>query len=104
MTTIRSNQKASDAEIIRLNSLGYSLKAIGKRLGCHPTTVAHRLKDLGVEAANTRRAFMEVIYDGLPQTQVEWLADQLGPHLSIHAFVKNLLVNAYARRHSKENP
>jgi hypothetical protein len=96
MTTAnRPNRKASDEDLIKLNSVGLSLATVGEILKCHPSTVTLRLKDLGVEPADTRRAFMEDIYFSLSLAQQEWLADQLGPNLSIKDFVKHLLVQAF---------
>lgn len=88
----RPNRKATDADIIRLNSLGYSLGRIASELGVHPTTITLRLENLGIAPADTRRTFMEGILDGLTSTQRDWLANQLGPHLSIRDLVKSLLV------------
>lgn len=94
----RPNRKASDQDIIKLNSVGLSLGTIGGQLDCHPTTITLRLKALGVAPADTRRAFMEDVYNGLSSDQQEWLADQLGPHLSIKDFVKSLLVDKYVAK------
>lgn len=91
----RPNRKASDEDIIRLNSVGLSLKTIGKQLGCHPTTVTLRLAALGIEPADTRRAFMEDIYKELSPTQQDWLAQQLGPRISIKDFVHNLVIEKF---------
>lgn len=91
----RPNRKASDHDIIRLNSVGLSLRAIGKKLGCHPTTITLRLDALGIAPANTRRAFMEEIYNGLSSDQQDWLESQLGPKLSIQDFLSNLIVQRY---------
>jgi hypothetical protein len=91
----RPNRKASDEDLIRLNSLGLSLATIGETLGCHPTTVTLRLKELGVEPADTRRSFMEGVYKSLSHKQQEWLADQLGPHFSVQDYIKNLLVKEF---------
>lgn len=88
----RPNRKASDADIIRLNSLGRSLGTIAKTLNVHPTTITLRLQNLGIEPADTRRTFMEGILDSLTPSQENWLASQLGPHLSIKDYVQNLLV------------
>lgn len=93
----RPNRKASDADIIRLNSVGLSLSTIATALGAHPTTITLRLKKLKVDPADTRRAFMEDIVRQLPTEQVDWLADQLGPHLSIKDFIRNLLVKEFIR-------
>ena len=87
----RVNRKASDGEIVRLNSLGLSLATIGKELGCHPTTVTLRLQALNIEPADTRRTFMEGIVLSLSPKQRENLADKLGPHLSIKDYVRNLI-------------
>lgn len=96
MSTVnRVNRKASDSDIIRLNSVGLSLSTIGKMLGCHSTTITLRLQSLGIEPADTRRSFMEEVYQGLAPVQQEWLASQLGPHHSIKDFVKSLLVNQF---------
>ena len=91
----RPNRKTTDQDIIRLNSVGLSLRTIGKILGCHPTTITLRLNDLGVPPANTRRAFMEEIYNQLSNDQKLWLESQLGPKLPIKDFILNLLVQRY---------
>jgi hypothetical protein len=91
----RPNRKASDADIVRLNSLGRSLGTVAKKLGVHPTTITLRLQNLGIEPADTRRTFMEGILDSLSEAQEEWLSKQLGPHLSIKDYVQNLLVKDY---------
>lgn len=98
----RPNRKASDEDIIRLNSVGLSLKTIGKELGCHPTTIVLRLGALGIPPADTRRAFMEDIYKQLPPDQQAWLAEQLGPTISIKDFVHNLLVERYLTTKNKQ--
>lgn len=99
----RSNRKADDEDIIRLNSVGLSLATIANLLGCHPTTITLRLKSLGVEPADTRRAFMEDIFRTLSGPNQEWLADQLGPHLTIKEYVKQLIVKAYHERNQEKD-
>lgn len=94
-SVFRSNRKATDADIIRLNSVGLSLYTIANLLNCHHTTVTQRLKSLNIPPADTRRAFMEDVLSNLSVAQMDWLADQLGPHLSIKQFITNLLVKAY---------
>lgn len=91
----RPNRKASDSDIVRLNSVGLSLGTIAELLRCHPTTITLRLKQLKIEPADTRRTFMEDIYNSLSTDQQEWLADQLGPHLSVKDYIKNLLVKDF---------
>ena len=97
-TVFRSNRKANDDDIIRLNSVGLSLSTIAEILGCHHTTITQRLRSLGIPPADTRRAFMEDIIGKLTTQQVDWLADELGPHLSVKDFVTNLLVEEYIRK------
>lgn len=91
----RPNRKATDEDIVRLNSVGLSLSTIAKVLDCHPSTITLRLKSLGVAPADTRRTFMEDVFTGLTTPQQDWLADQLGPHLSIKDYVRNLLAKEY---------
>lgn len=96
MSSVRySRRKASDEDIIKLNSLGLSLTTIGKILGCHPTAVTNRLKTLGIEPADTRRSFMEEVLNHLNDSQKEWLADQLGPHHTIKDYIRSLLVKEF---------
>lgn len=91
----RHNRKATDEDIIRLNGVGFSLTTIGRLLGVHPTTITLRLKSLGIEPADTRRAFMEDIFMGLSLPQQQWLISQMGPDASIKDFVTSLLVNQF---------
>ena len=61
-TVYRPNRKATDADIIRLNSVGLSLSTIAGLFGCHPATISLRLKALNVAPADTRRSFMEDVF------------------------------------------
>lgn len=94
--------KTRDQDIIRLNSVGLSLSTIGKQVGCHPTTVTGRLKELGVQPADTRRAFMEDIVRSMSEDQIEWLADQLGPTINIKDFIRNLIVSEFVTAKMKK--
>ena len=96
----RANRKATDADIIRLNSVGLSLATIANALQVHPTTVTLRLKSLGIPPADTRRSFMEDVFLQLHPQEQEWLADQLSASMSIKDFVK-LLIQA---KYKQENP
>ena len=91
-------KKLNDAEVIGLNSVGISLAGIAKRLNCHHTTVTARLTALSVPPADTRRSFMEDIFDGLSPKQQEWLMSQLGPSHSVKDFVKSLIIKDYIRK------
>ncbi|MNE69256.1 hypothetical protein D3C80_1649710 [compost metagenome] len=97
-TVYRVNRKASDADVIRLNSVGLSLATVAKVIGCHPTTVTLRLKRLGVEPADTRRTFMEDVFLRLDLSQQEWLADELERQdISVKTFVYRLIQQAYVQ-------
>ena len=97
----RPNRKASNEDIIRLNSVGLSLSTIAEQLDCHPSTITIRLATLGIAPADTRRTFMEDIYLALPEIQQAWLAEQLGPNISVKDFVKNLITEKYISHLSK---
>ena len=103
MSTVhRSNRKASDEDVLRLNSVGLSLATVAKVVGCHPTTVTLRLKSLGVDPADTRRTFMEDVFLRLTPDQQEWLADELkAQNISVKTFVFRLIQQAYS---CKGNP
>lgn len=97
-SVLRTNRKATDYEIIRLNSVGLSLATVGKILNCHPTTIKIRLDQLNIPPSDTRRAFMEDVLSGLSTNQMDWLADQLGPHISVKDYVRNLLVKEFMNK------
>lgn len=100
----RPNRKATDAEILELNSLGLSLSTIGEKLGCHPTTVTLRLKSLNVRPADTRRAFMEDIFNDMSPSQQKWLTSQVAPHTPIKDFVANLILQKFIASGDGKNP
>ena len=91
-------KKISDDDVIAFNSVGISLGGIAEKLNCHHTTVTARLKVLGIPPADTRRAFMEDVYDRLSPAQQQWLIDQLGPSHSVKDFVRSLIIKEYTRR------
>lgn len=97
-SAVAYSRKASDLDIIRLNSVGLSLSRISRDLGIHHTTVTHRLKILNIAPADTRRAFMEDIFDSLSLQQQEWLLNQLGSGYSIKDMVKSLMVKEFVMR------
>lgn len=99
---VRAGRKVNDEDIVQLNSVGLSLGTIANLLDCHPTTITLRLKALGVEPADTRRSFMEDIYMSLPPNQQRWLVGQLGPHVSIKDFIKNMLVEKFISSNTGE--
>lgn len=96
----RQNRKASDQDIVNLNNIGLSLRSIGERLGVHHSSVKTRLESLNIPPADTRRAFMEDIYDGLTPGQQEWLGDQLDSGRPIKSYVRELIIAHHARQTS----
>lgn len=96
-SVLRVNRKTTDADIIRLNSVGMSLATIALQLGCHPTTITARLHSLKICPADTRRSFMEDVLTSLTPEQREWLADQLCAGVNIKDYVKTLIVDRYLR-------
>ncbi len=100
----RANRKATDEDIVRLNSVGLSLATIGKILGCHQTTIKVRLEQLGIRPADTRRTFMEDIYNALPEAQKRWLESELSGHHSVKDYIKGLLTKAFIKETSNDFP
>ena len=96
-TVYRPNRKATDADIIMLNSVGLSLATIAQELGCHPTTITLRLRALGIPPADTRRTFMEDVFKTLSTEQQQWLINQLSSAISVKDFVTNLLVQEFQK-------
>lgn len=90
--------KVPDDILIKLNDLGLSLKRIGELTGYHHSTVKLRLKELGVEPVDTRRAFMDRIYGQLTIPQREWLAEEINLGQPISAFIRMLIVEKYNNR------
>lgn len=104
-TVYRANRKASDEDVLRLNSVGLSLSTVANTLGCHPTTVTLRLKSLGVEPADTRRTFMEDVFLRLAPAEQEWLADYLrDQNMCVKTFVFLLLQQAYQNLQNQGKP
>lgn len=99
----RANRKASDADIIRLNSVGLSLATIARALDCHPTTITLRLKSLKIPPADTRRSFMEDVFLQLSLDEQEWLANSLSASMSIKDFVKKLIQEKHAEVSNQGN-
>jgi hypothetical protein len=94
-------KKANDNDIVNLNNVGISLCGIAERLKLHHTTITYRLKQLGIQPVDTRRAFMEDIYESLSPMQRAWLMDQLSPGYSVKEYVRSLLIREFMDRPPK---
>lgn len=90
--------RVGDEIIIKLNDLGLSLKSIGKITGYHWTTVKLRLAENGLKPSDTRRSFMEDIYEKLTPEQRDWLYLELNPGQPISAYIRMLIVSAFNNR------
>lgn len=101
--TIRRPRKLSDQEVIRLNRMGLPLSSIAKKLGVNTSSVGSRLATLGVKPADTRRAFMEDIYNDLSEEQRDKLSDQLEGYPSVKSFMKTLLVSHLNQTQKAQN-
>lgn len=103
-TVYRANRKATDADIIRLNSVGLSLATIARALDCHPTTITLRLRSLKIPPADTRRSFMEDIFLSLTLEQQEWLANQVET-TAVKDYVKQLIIDRFEQdKNQGSNP
>ena len=90
-----TQRKSNDNDIVNLNNVGLSLCGIAKRLDLHHTTITYRLKTLGISPVDTRRAFMEDIYESLTPSQQGWLIDQLSPGYTVKDFIRSLLIREF---------
>lgn len=100
-TVYRANRKATDADIIRLNSVGLPLATIARALDCHPTTITLRLRSLKIPPADTRRSFMQDIFLSLTLEQQEWLANQVEGS-DIKSYVKQLILDKHAESEANQ--
>ena len=50
---------------------------------------------MNIAPADTRRAFMESIYESFSLEQKLWLESQLGPHISVKDYIRNLLIKNF---------
>lgn len=98
----RYNRKTDDVLITELNSVGLSLAGIGKRMGVHHTTIKHRLNNMGIEPFDTRRSFMEDIFDSLTLQQQRWLISQLGPDYSIKSYLRQLILREFLMERTRD--
>jgi hypothetical protein len=96
--TSNYQRKADDNRIVELNNVGLSLTRIGELLNVHHTTVKYRLKALGIEPADTRRSFMEGIFESLSPSQQQWLIGKLHPGFTAKDLIRSMLVKEFINR------
>lgn len=90
--------RVPDETLIKLNDLGLSLKRIGEITGYHFTTIHVRFRELGIIPTDTRRAFMDEVYQKLTPAQREWLAEEINLGQPIGSFIRMLIIEKYNNR------
>lgn len=93
-----------DLDIIRLNNVGLSLLTISQIIGCHPSTITHRLRKLGITAMDTRKAFMENVIAELTEDEQQWLVEILDERqLNIKELIVKLIKHKYSQVQEAKN-
>lgn len=93
-----------DSHILRLNAVGLSLATIAEIIGCHPSTVTHRLKKLNIPPIDSRRAFMEDIIASLSDEEQAWLIELMEEkELNIKEFMTKLIKHKFHQIEEAKN-
>lgn len=93
----KKQDRVMDTDIKELNHVGIGLKKIAEILGCHPATITQRLKEMNVKPTDTRRSFMEGVFEKLTQAQQVWFSQNLyNTGINVKDFVAQLIKEAYA--------
>lgn len=96
MANKRKEDRADGTEVKKLNWVGLGLGAIGQRLGCHESTVSQKLKQLGLKPSDTRRSFVEGVFNNLTPEQQDWLAEYLyANQIPVQVYVAELIQKAF---------
>lgn len=90
-----NGKKAPTQEILLDNAMGMSLSAIAYKYDVAPSSVAQRLRQLGVAPADTRRAFMDFVLSNLSPEIFAWIRSQVQPDYPI----RKLIVDAIQALH-----
>lgn len=83
--------------MIKLNSAGISLQGIANYFGVHKATISMKLKELDIKPIDTRRSFMEDIFNSLSLVQQQKLLDKVGPGYSLKQYIVTLIINDVSR-------
>jgi hypothetical protein len=96
MANVKKSDRVQDTDIKRLNHVGLGLKAIADHLGCHPATITLRLKAMGIDPTDTRRSFMEQVFNSLTPEQQDWLSHGLfNGGINVKEYVVKLIEDAF---------
>lgn len=93
----RKRADIDEHKLIRLNSLGLTLEAMGEAFNCNFSTIAHRLRELGIETTDSRRAFSDAIFKKMTEEQIEWIASKLNASTNIHDLVRSTLIDQFIK-------
>lgn len=94
-------KKIDDTYMLQLNSVGVTLRGIAKRMDCHHTSIAHRLKLLDIPPADTRRSFMEDVFNSLSYDQQKFLINQVGLGGDVKDYISLLIRQDYLTNKGK---
>lgn len=102
MGNVRKDLRVQDVDVKRLNHMGLGLRAIAEELGCHPATITTKLAAMGLEPTDTRRSFMEQVFNSLEQDQKDWLSHNLfNTGIGVREFITGLIREAW-ETHGKQ--
>lgn len=90
-----------DEVILRLNAIGLSQALIAQILECSTATVSQRIKALGAETNDTRRAFVDMLFISLSDEMKDWLYNR-EDNSSLLDLLKSSLELLY-RKESQDN-
>lgn len=91
-------RKAPTQEVLLDNAMGMSLGAIAYKYDVAPSSIAQRLRQLGIAPADTRRAFMDFVLSSLSPEIFAWVRTQVSADYPI----RQLVVDAIIALHNKE--
>jgi len=80
-------RKAPTKEVLLDNAMGMSLGAIAYKHDVAPSSIAQRLRQLGVAPADTRRAFMDFVLSKLSPEIFTWIRTQVSSEYPIRQLV-----------------
>lgn len=97
----KERMKLRDEGIRQLNAVGLSQSLIARKYRCTPTTVSLRLKHMGIESVDGRKAFMDEVFPKIPLSVREFIGSQVNSGKTIQQVVIEALETSY-ERHLKE--
>lgn len=102
-TTNSVGRRAPTAEVIKDNAMGMSLGEIAYRYGVRPSSIAQRLKQLGIQPSDTRRSFMDFVLSKLPTEVLDWVRLTVNDQYPIRSLVVDAII-ALHREKTNDRP